>query len=298
MDLSIVRQFPISLQVVVLWCIALLNSAIFWSIGSLICYAFWGINPFNDPNALMDISDMNVVYSTRVMMVFQNFGMFLVPALIFVDITKYGNRFLGLNNSSVIFFVLGFLIVVVGLPLVDKIIALNESIVLPEWLGRSIIDEMESDATETTKSILGTPSIQGLWLNLLILAIVPALSEEMFFRGALLRLLKNSSLGWHGAIWVSALLFSIIHLQFYGFFPRLLLGALFGYMAYWSGSIWVPILAHFAHNAIYLLLWTFYQSEEPSTPAVIWLLLSILLTAFLIGAFYLRAKRPRVVRRN
>ena len=134
MDLRIVRQFPVSLQVVVLWCIALLNSTIFWSIGSLICYSLWGVNPFNDPNALMDIEQQSVVYSTRVMMVFQNLGMFLVPALIFADMTKYGWGFLGIRKTSAIFFVLSFVLVIVALPFVDRIIEFNEGIILPEWM--------------------------------------------------------------------------------------------------------------------------------------------------------------------
>lgn len=287
-----IKDLPISLQLVVLWCIALLNSAIFWSIGSLICWMLWEVNPFNDPTALMDVSNINVVYSTRVMMVFQNLGMFLVPALIFADISKYGGKFLDIQRAAGIYYLLCAVLVVVALPMVDRIVVFNESIELPAWLGREVLDSMENDAQETAQAILGGHSSQGIWLNMLLLAVVPALGEELFFRGALLQLMRRSKLGWHGAIWVSAFIFSIIHLQFYGAIPRLFLGALFGYMVYWTGSIWIPILAHFIHNGLYVLLWHSPQLNEAGG-GIWWPVGSLLISIGLLVLFYRQSKRGR-----
>jgi len=82
-----------------------------------------------------------------------------------------------------------------------------------------------------------------------MVAILPALGEELVFRGVLLRHFREWTKNIHVAIFITAFLFSSVHMQFYGFLPRFLMGVLFGYMLYWSGSIWVPIMAHFINNA-------------------------------------------------
>ena len=76
------------------------------------------------------------------------------------------------------------------------------------------------------------------------------IGEELTFRGIIQSLVTEKSNNHHIAIWVTAILFSAIHLQFFGFFPRMLLGAFFGYLLVWSGSIWLPIYAHFLNNSM------------------------------------------------
>jgi membrane protease YdiL (CAAX protease family) len=88
-----------------------------------------------------------------------------------------------------------------------------------------------------------------LLLNLLVIAIVPAIGEELLFRGYLQQSFSNWLSNPHVAIIVTAVLFSAIHLHFQAFLPRFILGVLLGYLFYWSGSLWLPILAHFANNA-------------------------------------------------
>jgi membrane protease YdiL (CAAX protease family) len=85
-------------------------------------------------------------------------------------------------------------------------------------------------------------------VNLLMIAILPAIGEELLFRGVLLRLFREWTKNVHVAIIITALLFSFIHFQFYGFLPRFLMGVLFGYLVYWSGSLWVSVIAHFVNN--------------------------------------------------
>jgi membrane protease YdiL (CAAX protease family) len=87
-----------------------------------------------------------------------------------------------------------------------------------------------------------------LFVNLLVMALLPAVCEEMMFRGWLQRAL-GQSVDYHTAIWVSAIVFSAIHFQFYGFIPRMLIGAALGYLYYYTGSLWAPIIAHFTNNA-------------------------------------------------
>lgn len=198
-------------------------------------------------------------------MVFQSLGMFFVPTLIFLDLSKRKRQFLGLTSPAALHTIVAVLVMIVALPIIDIIVVWNEGLQVPDRLGGEWMRELEEDARSSGNAILGPPG-QGLWRNLLLMALLPAISEEFFFRGALLQLMRKSRLRWHGAIWVSAFVFSVVHLQAYGFVPRLLLGAMFGYMAYWSGSLWVPVLAHLVHNAIYVFLW--YAQPEWADPTM------------------------------
>jgi membrane protease YdiL (CAAX protease family) len=89
-----------------------------------------------------------------------------------------------------------------------------------------------------------------------------ALGEEIFFRGVLQSLFERYLGNSHAAIWIAAAIFSFIHFQFYGFFPRLLLGAFFGYLYVWFRTIWVPIVAHFFNNGWTLTMHYMYQQKQ------------------------------------
>ena len=121
---------------------------------------------------------------------------------------------------------------------------------LPAFL-KSIEDAMraaEDRAALITEAFLKMNNISDLLINLIVVAVLPAIGEELLFRGVLQRLLGEWSKNIHAGIWISAFVFSAMHAQFYGFVPRMLLGALFGYLLVWSGSLWLPILAHFINN--------------------------------------------------
>ncbi|MFA5196683.1 MAG: CPBP family intramembrane glutamic endopeptidase, partial [Bacteroidales bacterium] len=90
----------------------------------------------------------------------------------------------------------------------------------------------------------------GFFINILMIAVLPAIGEEFFFRGVLQRLLGEWFKNVHVAVIVTAVIFSAFHLQFYGFLPRFLLGMFLGYIFYWSGSLWVPIIVHFINNGL------------------------------------------------
>ena len=94
-----------------------------------------------------------------------------------------------------------------------------------------------------------------------MIGVLPAIGEEVLFRGVLQRKLTEHWVNPHLAIWVAAALFSAIHVQFYGFLPRLLLGALFGYLYYWSGSLLIAIFAHFVNNGVMVLMLYLYQRK-------------------------------------
>jgi membrane protease YdiL (CAAX protease family) len=114
--------------------------------------------------------------------------------------------------------------------------------------------EQEDKFAELTKFLTHFESFGGFLVGLLVIAVIPAIGEEFVFRGLIQNELWRNSRNVHVAIWVSAILFSAIHMQFSGFVPRLLLGALFGYLYYWSGNLLVPMIAHFFNNGFSLTM--------------------------------------------
>ena len=149
-------------------------------------------------------------------------------------------------------------------------------------------------------------TIGGLLLNIGLMALLPALSEELSFRGTLQQIISKDQSGKvqstkvHLAIWITAFIFSAIHMQFYGFVPRMLLGAMFGYVFVWSGSLWVPITMHFVNNGLAVLVY-YLMGESENTKNIAdtlgagdtWYLgvFSILITSLGLLIFYRRTHK-------
>ena len=161
----------------------------------------------------------------------------------------------------------------------------------------------EEQLRELTLFITRFDSLGGLLLGLVVIAVLPAVGEELLFRGVGQRKLHQLFGNPHAAIWMAALLFSAIHVQFYGFFPRLLLGALFGYIYYWSGNLWYAIAAHFVNNAFLLIMLYLRQQgsidfDVESSEAAPW---SVVVLSLLIGAvalFYFKNVTQKPVERD
>jgi membrane protease YdiL (CAAX protease family) len=119
----------------------------------------------------------------------------------------------------------------------------------------------EENAEMLTKAFLKVDSVGGLFFNLFMVALLPAVGEELLFRGVIQRILTRWTRSYHWGIWIAAILFSALHMQFYGFVPRMLLGVLFGYLLVWSGSMWLPVLAHFINNAIAVIAYYFVDKK-------------------------------------
>jgi len=161
---------------------------------------------------------------------------------------------------------MGMLSIVLMMPLLNAVVVWNAGLHLPASLHsiESWMRASEDSAQVVTDRLLAGTSVLDLGLNLLIIAVLAGVGEELFFRGLLLRIITDVSKSkrdfvlkpWvmHVSIWTIAILFSVIHMQFFGFFPRLLIGAWFGYLLWWTGSIWVPVLAHFLNNALSTLM--------------------------------------------
>ena len=137
----------------------------------------------------------------------------------------------------------------------------NANIELPAFLDgfEKWAKHMEDTLADQTKYLTRFDSTSYFLMAILVVAVIPGIGEELLFRGMLQNVFRRIVKNDHAAIWITAFLFSAIHFQFYGFLPRMLLGALFGYMYLWTGNLLVPMVAHFFNNAISLISLYIYQ---------------------------------------
>lgn len=173
-------------------------------------------------------------------------GLFIMPPLIFAFLL-HGHGFgrqLALSSVPAVFPVL-MVIALTGLvlPLISWLTEINMKIELPPALALA-----EVRAEIIINLLLKDHSISGFLLNILMIAIIPAAGEELFFRGVIQKYLTAGLKNVHLAVIITAILFSFFHFQFHGFLPRMLLGIIFGYLLVWTGNLWVPMIAHLVNN--------------------------------------------------
>ena len=235
--------------------------------------------------------DNNYLAYLRISTVFQDILMWIVPALVTaVVITRNPARMLAVDTLPTLRqVVLAVLLLVVSTPFMSWIIRLNADVHLPESLAplEQWLRTMEQSAQGVVDAMFDSVSPAAVILNVLIIGVLAGFSEELFFRGALQRILVSSKMSVHAAIWITAFIFSAMHFQFFGFVPRMLLGAGFGYLLWWSGSVWLPMLVHTLNNSVYVVLYSFTGSGEPEIAGgTSWgaILLSVVLTALTVVA--------------
>ena len=195
----------------------------------------------------------------------------------------------------------GFLIFGVSYPAIAVIAQWNEQIVLPDSLTgvENWMRQMEDAAKDVTDLFLSGETLSDLFLNLLIIAAAAAFVEEIFFRGALQQLIEKWLRNGHVAVWTAAFIFSAIHLQFYGFLPRLVMGAVLGYLFLYSRNLWIPMLYHFVNNAAVVVITYFWGEsnflEQLEDKPLTWvsfivMIVSGLLTYFLFSQYKVQVK--------
>lgn len=190
---------------------------------------------------------------------------FLLPALIFAYLAHPKPAlYMGLRSRpKPLQLLLALLVVFSALPLVNVLGEWNNA-----WPVSQSIRDLEELATKQTKLLLNMPDFGSMLFNLLLLALLPAIAEEVFFRGVLQRILtpmvKN---GWIAAL-IAAVIFSAIHMQFLGFMPRLLLGFIMGAIYLVTGNLWLSIAGHFLNNSLQVVLVYLYQAKLSSYDAM------------------------------
>ena len=207
---------------------------------------------------------------------------------------NFSNVFSGPKTSATNY-ALTILIIIVSVGLMSAIVLWNQNLHLPEsyqWL-ENFAREYEDRAEEQTKLLTNMGTVTTFLIAMLVIAVLPAIGEELVFRGIIQMELVRGTRNHHVAIWIAGFLFSFIHFQFFGFFPRLLLGVLFGYLYHWSGNLWIPITAHFANNGLQVLMLYLnqtgavgYDIEQVESLPVNFVIISTILTAGLLVYFY------------
>ncbi len=246
---------------------------IFFLAGLALAVPVFGIGLPDLMKAVELSDDPDSLNLLRYFQVLQSTGLFVVPpilaALLFSSIPVH---YLSMHRMPG-FWVLCFaaLAVLSSMPFINWLIAINESMSFPAWLGdvEQWMRDTEDQAAALTEAFLKMPDTGTFLFNLFMIAVIPAIGEEMVFRGVLQRLFTEWLGKIHLAVILSALCFSAMHMQFYGFIPRFMLGLILGYMMVYSGSLWVPILAHFIQNGtVVVVTWLessgFWQFDSGS----------------------------------
>ena len=279
-------------------------------LGLVIAIPFYGTDIITQLSNLTDFSNSNTLSLLKYLQIVNQIGLFIIPSFIFAFLVNRNiSKYLRLNIKPLSFSMLaGFLMILFAVPIVSYLAEINEMMNLPESLAglENWMRESEDQAMKLTTAFLDVGTVSGLSVNLLMIAIIPALGEEFIFRGILLRLFREWTKNIHLAVFISAFIFSAIHLQFYGFLPRMILGLILGYLFVWSGSIWVPVFVHFTNNAAaviasYLANRGIIDTDLESfgsTDNINYLFGSIIIVSFLILMIYKKEKAKKEITYN
>ena len=245
----------------------------------------------------------------RTFQIINQIGIFIFPPIAFAWlISERPLNFLGISKPRAGQMILAIIAVLSIAPVINVLVQWNEGLTLPHMF-RGIENWMrntEENAARLTENFLNAGNPADLALNLLMIGILPALGEELLFRPAFIGVLKKMFRNVHWPVMISAIVFSAFHLQFFGFFPRLVLGILMGYLYVWSGSLWVPALAHFVNNSVVVVVSWLFQNQfieknltdlegAGSWPYVA---ISAVLTALVMTGVYISGKRGRDMETN
>lgn len=248
------RFFPPSLKILALIMVMILTFLVVLAIGVAFSIPFAGLSMLDKVAAVSSYTDPKTLFALKYFQIVNQIGVFIAPAVLFVILTDdHFSGYLGLNKGIKPFgIIFGFIVLVISLPLINWLVFINNNLHLPDFLSgvERWMRESETSAQRLTDAFLATKSFGGFIVNITMIAGLAAVGEEMIFRGILVKLFREWTHSIHLAVIIPALLFSALHLQFYGFFGRMALGIMLGYLFVWTGSLWVPIVVHFLNNAM------------------------------------------------
>jgi membrane protease YdiL (CAAX protease family) len=232
-----------------------------------------------------------------------SFFTFIVPPVVIPKILGYEtSAFLKLKKSpNVLYYCAALVFMIASIPALNLIIEWNDSFKFPLGI-EEIMRSLEDANSHVTQLMLAGTTIPDLLINIVIIALIPAVGEEFLFRGLIQKYCYKAFRNPHLAIFITAFIFSAIHFQFYGFIPRLLLGMFFGYLAYYSGSLFPAIFAHFVNNGMavigHFLIGKGLIGEEIETVgsqcADMWYIIIGIVIVFFAGRFLFRKKEAKL----
>lgn len=274
-------------------------------VGSLLAIPFFGLDAIMNLTQTDLFSNTNGIHLLKFFQAINQIGVFVLPAFIFGYLAnRKPLAYLQLDRKfTLLMLTFSLVLIIVSIPFINLLVEFNEQIKLPDFLNNieNWMRHAEDQAKLITDAFLKVDTITGLMINLIIIAFLASLGEELLFRGVILKLFIQLFRNIHLAVILSALLFSALHLQFYGFLPRMLLGIFFGYIFIWSGSLWIPIVLHFVFNGISIVAAYLYETGVIQTDAyalganqhpIVIISSVILSTALIYLLFQIRKRKP------
>lgn len=276
---------------------------IVYLIGLLVALVVFNIS-MSDITDILSARDQQSLQLLKYFQLILSIGLFLVPPLIFHYLFRTESRnYLKTNIvPSGLSFLIAVFAMLVAVPMINLLAELNSYLDLPQSFEaiETWMKERETEAGDLTQRFLKVNTFSGFLFNLLLIAIIPAIGEELLFRGVIQQIFTEWTKNAHIGVILAAVLFSAFHFQFYGFLPRMLMGIYFGYLVLWSGSIWLAVAAHFINNASAVLLYYFYGEEivteeidtfGTSQESIIFAMISAIFFSALLIALYKHEKR-------
>lgn len=231
-----------------------LSTIVFLFLGSLILLPIYGIETLTSPNLHVS-SDVDFL---KYMQAISQVGMFVIPAIVFAWLVeKKVFSFFQLDKKPSVYMLVLLIFLLLSLvPVINYLTAFNNELIFPpalkgleEWLRTA-----EMNNNKVIEAFTNTHSISGLLFNILLIGLLTSIAEELVFRGVLFSIFKQWTKNVHLTVFMTALLFTLIHMQFLKFLPMLLMGVLLGYLVVWSGSLWLSIVFHFLNNSFAVLM--------------------------------------------
>ncbi len=244
----------------------ILISAVFFTIVSMmVATSMYGVSMLEMPKIIEDLDNPVTIEMLKLIQTISEIGTFIVPAILLAYFfsTRPVN-YLGLDKKALpTSYLLIAVLMIVALPFINFLGEMNSHMSLPEWLSgvEKWMKDSEDKAAQLTEKFLEMNSMKDFIYAFVMVALLPAIGEELMFRGIVQRVFREWFKNVNTAIIVTAVLFSAMHMQFYGFIPRMLLGILLGYLYVWSGSLWLPILAHLVNNGAAVILTYLFKSQ-------------------------------------
>lgn len=295
MNVNLGERIDQASRFLVLMGVYILTSLVFFPLlATLLVMVLYGLN-VQETLSILQNPSADTINILKIFQVIVSLGGFVGAALIFLKIYKvHALSFLNLSqkpNIQTIFIVC--LMVLFFVPIVLYLGVLNSQIPIPEWFGlKEMFLKAEQSRSRITEIFLVMPNVQSLFLNILVMAVVPAFAEEIFFRGLLQRYLYLWNRSVFKSIFLSALIFSLFHFRFNQIIPILAAGFLFGYIYHYTQNLYYTIFGHILYNSI-VIITNFYASKsnqfeflkEDYSPSVIIVLISALAFVFVLSLF-------------
>jgi membrane protease YdiL (CAAX protease family) len=288
--------------------VCLIGAFVFIVAGTLLLLPFSSSDAMDILSGSTSLNDPDNLGIARYMQILSHLGMFIVPSVVLAY--WFGRKISGYLYLHTLpsrwVFLLSALLIFAVVPFINFIYEWNMQMHFPEgweglenWMRRS-----EEAAEQVTHMFLDVHTVGGLLFNLFMIALIPAIGEELMFRGVLFRIFHQWTSSTHIAVWLTAILFSAIHLQFFGFLPRMVLGVLFGYLVVITGSLWPAMIAHFVNNGAAVIFYYIYGRElsenafenmGKGTTGIYYALVSVAITVLIFVFLKKKSKNKQIL---